>query len=421
MKKFQAGLLAALASALVMTMSSCNNDNLVEQEVEVDLTYGIDLSKNEMANCYIVTSPQTYVFKADNRFNLGEGLPVPPEIHPVKAKLLWQTVRGSISEVELWDWNDAPYVRFKVEKAEGNALIAVLNEYNKIEWSWHIWMPQTKVESVASTTGYEVMNLNLGAMNATPGDPASYGMLYQWGRKDPFPASATLTGDFETVGAPLYDINGAPVSIGHTSWTTDENNTLEYAISHPTECISNRAHYMNTRDWLNKSDDSLWGNPEGAEKDDDNIFFVNKGRKTCYDPSPAGWRVAPVDAFRDYSLTEQFTWVFSEFNVADTNGDGKIDLGDYNFGWHFMTGIGTPLYFPAASRYDGSYGMLMGSMSGLWGNYWSNSPYSQIPGGAFCALSFQIKDMNGSDFVAVSPAAGASKADAFSIRCVRDK
>ena len=106
--------------------------------------------------------------------------------------------------------------------------------------------------------------------------------------------------------------------------------------------------------------------------------------------------------------------------MADINHDGSIDINDYIFGWHFNVSSNTPLYFPAATRYDGSYAMLMGSMSGYWGNYWSNAPSSSMKGGAFCNLSFQTKDMSGGDVTTVSPSGSSSRADAFSIRCIRD-
>lgn len=384
-----------------------------------------NLSADEMANCYIVQAPGEYGFKADNRFNLGEGLPVPPELHPHSARMVWQSVQGSISAVSLEDLegkdgSKEPYIRFTVEKASGNALLALLDKDENIIWSWHIWMPEEEITGVKTATGYEVMNMNLGARTGKAGDPSSYGMLYQWGRKDPFPAAATLTGDTQTVGAPLYDIDNNPVMISNSSWTSSDCNTLAYSIANPTVCLSNYSYYSSSRDWLRESDDALWGNPQGDARDRETNTYPNKGRKTCYDPSPAGWRVAPADVFSHFTSSGGYAWDIADFNVADINGDGITDLEDYNYGWHFNMDSTTPLYFPAAARYDGSYAMLMGSMSGLWGSYWSNAPYSDIPGGAFCALSFQVKGMNGEDWVTVSPSGGASRADAFSIRCVRD-
>lgn len=407
---------------------SCSDDNTPdpdpkpqpEPEPPVEV---IRLDEKEMANCYIVQKPGLYQFKADNQFNLGEGLPVPPEISPVKAKLLWQTEPSLISSVELSEDEEGdPMVVFEVKKAEGSAVIAVVNEKNKIEWSWHIWMPKEEIKGVKINTGYEVMNLNLGAVSNEPGKVESYGMLYQWGRKDPFPAAPTLTGDVSTVGAPLYDINNTPVTINNSSWTDNSNNTLTYAIENPTVVMSNYPHYSLSRDWLKPtlSDDSLWGNPYGDYREMVSDGIVVYTAKSCYDPSPAGWRVAPAEVFIEFTTSHGYTWDFEEFNCEDISGDGVLNLEDYNYGWHFNVTDDNSLYFPAAARYDGSYAMLMGSVSGVWGNYWSSAPYSGLDGGAFCALAFQVKDMQGNEMVSISPAAGASRADAYSIRCIKE-
>lgn len=400
---------------VALAVACSDNDSPGDNDAKDSIT---DLSADEMANCYVVRSVGSFKFKADNRFNLGAGLPVPPEIHPDSAVLVWQSVPGSISSVEFESASDIPYIYFNVAKAEGNALIAALQD-GDIVWSWHIWMPLQEIEGIPTSTGYDVMNMNLGALNNLPGDASSYGMLYQWGRKDPFPTAATLTGDTQTVSAPLYDIDGKTVVISNSSWFSDTDNTLEYSIANPTVCLSNYSHYSVSRDWLTNGDDALWGNPNGFDPTGDNKY-PSSGRKTCYDPSPAGWRVAPADAFLNLTSSGGYAWEYEDFNIADINGDGKVDINDYIYGWHFLVSDTTPLYFPAAARFDGQYAMLMGSMSGLWGSYWSNSPYPGIAGGAFSCLSFQSKGYNGEDWVTVSPAGGASKADAFSVRCVRD-
>lgn len=376
-----------------------------------------DLSAPGMANCYIVTQPGNYKFKADNQFNLGADLPVPPQIDPKGASLIWQTVKGSVKDINL----ENGYIKFEVASTGGNALIAALDEEGNVVWSWHIWMPQEEVKGVKLESGYESMNMNLGAMNNTPGDAASYGMLYQWGRKDPFPAAATLTGTTATVSAPMYDENGQEVKIANSSWTDTDANTLEYSIANPTVCLSNYAQFASSHDWLREglSVDNLWGNPDGDFRDEVDYTYPT-GKKTCYDPCPLGWRVGPADTFHEFTTLGGYAWDAEDFNVADINRDGVVNIEDYNYGWHFNVADGEILYFPAAARFDGSYAMLMGSMSGLWGNYWSNAPYNKVSGGGYCALSFQVKDMNGNEMISISPAAGSSRADAFSIRPIRD-
>lgn len=405
---------------ILMGMNACSSDEDVptkDEEVVV-----VDLSATEMANCYIVQHPGIYKFKADNMFNQGPGLPVPPAISVDSASLIWQTVPSSISSVSLIRDEGVPYIQFEVAEASGNVLLAALDAEGAIEWSWHIWMPESEIQSVRTETGYEVMNINLGAMNNTPADAASYGLLYQWGRKDPFPAAATLTGDTQTVSAPMYDIENKEVKISNSSWSSNGDNTIEYSIANPTVCLSNYSQYSSSRDWLKESIDNLWGNPEAYSTNGTNKV-VNKGKKTCYDPSPAGWRVAPPDVFANFTLNGGYAWTFEEFYVQDINEDGIIDINDYNYGWFFYVNADQPLYFPAAARFDGSYAMLMGSMSGLWGNYWSNATYrdtSNTQGMGFCALAFQVKGQNGENWITVSPSAGGSRADAYSIRCVRD-
>ena len=110
-----------------------------------------------------------------------------------------------------------------------------------ILWSWHIWYPEAEVAGLNSKTGYEVMNMNLGAMHNTPGDVGSYGLLYQWGRKDPFPAAPTLTGTTATVGAPIYDgddneikITNSPSPIRRSASPTMRSSALRATGCRPT-------------------------------------------------------------------------------------------------------------------------------------------------------------------------------------------
>lgn len=411
-----------LSIPLSFSIISCEGNSSEPDVDPVPEDKTVDLSAAGMANCYIVQSEGEYKFKADNQFNLGAGLPVPPEIHPVGAGLIWQSGPDLISDIALTEEDGTPYIEFEVLNARGNALIAALDDEGEIVWSWHIWMPESEITAIPTATGYEIMNLNLGALNDHAGDAESYGMLYQWGRKDPFPASATLTGDQTTLSAPVYDIENAPLAFSNSSWGSMADNTIEYSVAHPLTVLSNYSQFATSRDWLKASlsDDSLWGNPEGDYRDSETNLFPNKGRKTCYDPSPAGWRVPPADVFRNFTTTGGYAWDFVDFNVKDVNGDGIIDLNDYNYGWVFNVSDKAASYFPAAARFDGSFAMLMGSMSGLWGNYWSNAPYSGMAGGAFSALSFQIKSQTGQEMITASPSAGASRADAFSIRCIRE-
>lgn len=400
---------------------------------------GIDLSAAGTSNSYIVAAPGRYAFDATVIGNGDTGIVdagfhvSSAEISPASARLLWQDYynkgngQGLITSVSLN--RDKSRVMFSTSDVfvPGNAVIAVYDDEDNILWSWHIWMPEQAVEGLGSVMGYDVMNMNLGATVNEVANPKSYGMLYQWGRKDPLPAAATLTGTTTTVGAPIYDIDGKELKITNSSWTNNTNNTLIYSVRNPMVCLSSYSHYSTSRDWLipEQSNDALWGNPEGhirIGKD-----YPNKGVKSIYDPCPVGWRVPPADVFQNFTSSGGYAWGDSEgnvpdFNIYDKNGDGKRGIDDYEYGWIFNLDEGVTSYFPAAARFDGSYAMLMGSMSGLWGSYWGNCIFesSYVPFGAYGVLSFQVKNQQGATAISLSPGGGAGRADAYSVRCIKE-
>lgn len=83
---------------------------------------------------------------------------------------------------------DVGYVYFTAV-ADGNAVIAVKDAGGNILWSWHIWVTGYDPNNEYDTwcIGVKMMNRNLGALSKEPEDGAlTHGLLYQWGRKDPF-------------------------------------------------------------------------------------------------------------------------------------------------------------------------------------------------------------------------------------------
>lgn len=85
-------------------------------------------------------------------------------------------------------------------KRKGNAVIAFKVDYT-IYWSWHIWVTDNTENGVTYSQDFETdlnnktfqvayMDRNLGATSADfIGNEweKSGGLLYEWGRKDPFP------------------------------------------------------------------------------------------------------------------------------------------------------------------------------------------------------------------------------------------
>ena len=193
----------------------------------------VDLSAGGTANCYLVTAPGFYKFKADVK---GNGV-VPSQLEsvagetaiaPKSALVLWyNTLQKSnnwvdespvyLSSVSL---DSDGYIRFYTPDVfvPGNVVIAAFAEegvtYENITvdenkcinnatllWSWNIWTAEGyDPESTAiNADGNVFMDRNLGAVISGLGATGSYepagavGNYYQWGRKDPFPTISDYT------------------------------------------------------------------------------------------------------------------------------------------------------------------------------------------------------------------------------------
>ena len=155
-----------------------------------------DLDTVGNANCYIITEPGSYKFKAvygNEPTNYLQDVD--------DAVILWETWNDN-SEVtpnsvlaHASFAEDFIILRTPETLHPGNALVAAKDAAGKILWSWHIWIPATPIVTAnfGGIMGVDLMDRNLGALVAAEaGDaevsPASYGMMYQWGRKDPFTA-----------------------------------------------------------------------------------------------------------------------------------------------------------------------------------------------------------------------------------------
>ena len=141
-----------------------------------------------------------------------------------------------------------------------------------------------------------MMDRNLGALKSglweTNGNNLALGLLYQWGRKDPFPNidDADMGGTSALAITRLrktYDAAGNALTADNTS--TDLSATSWRYINGKALSAEQIARYpMNftcaNSDWIDTPQDDLWGNPYSDEIGD-------TGHKSIYDPCPPGYRV----------------------------------------------------------------------------------------------------------------------------------
>ena len=259
-----------------------------------------DLSAAGKANCYIVPTSGDFVIDAATQGNseseqVGEW---------TSAELLWEDNRELITDL----YGDPESKRiFFSTAAAGNAVIAVKDASGKILWSWHIWAtdfdPNAKTLKYTNDNGstWEFMDRNLGALTVERGSFDSPGLLYQWGRKDPFPGTTAFTIMNEDY---TYEVDGEPEVYGIDNrvlpkfgLTAEFHGTIEKSIRNPAvfyamtykhtgvedeygeEIVEND---YKTGDWVDVSDDDYWG---GESR-----------KKTIYDPCPVGYKVPVCDA-----------------------------------------------------------------------------------------------------------------------------
>ncbi|MCR5549050.1 MAG: hypothetical protein K6F25_09905 [Bacteroidales bacterium] len=243
-----------------------------------------DLDAEGNANCYVITEPGGYKFKA-----VKGNDPVQFLAEPAEAKVLWETwnddsevtpgsVLASASYAE-----DYVILRTPDTLHPGNAVVAVMDENGVILWSWHIWIPETAIQtgSYGGIMGADLMDRNLGALVATEAtdsqiDVRSYGMVYQWGRKDPF----TAAGSFNSSTRATYA--GEPEEVAALQISLAESIANPRLLGH-----------VNNGDWATVPQNDFW----------------TELQKTIYDPCPPGYRVPNrTGDFWSSDLTTQAGW-----------------------------------------------------------------------------------------------------------------
>lgn len=285
-------------------------------ELDLDNSENIDISTFKLANCYVVDPDRLkdnegnyiydgYCFLAKVVGNGASGIissgaqtmyPTSEVIHPVSADILWESQLGLITDVEL----KFEYVRFKVPnpQAKGNAVIAVYDKNDKVLWSWHIWLTSSPSEQSFTIDDHNItfLDRNLGATAATCSNAdnalATYGLYYQWGRKDP------------SMGPPTY--NYSPINLNtapYYDFTSDEKTaaevaqfaqpTLQNSVENPMYLIlptsQTLSYFFN---WSYQRYDFLWGYNEAT----------GMTSKTIYDPCPYGYRVPSSELASLFSM-----------------------------------------------------------------------------------------------------------------------
>jgi len=364
------------------------------------------------ANCYIVAPSASITIPVNIKGNGGDvaGTGLSTTHTAASVGIVWQTASSLIT---LGTFDAASQtITITAGSTSGNAVIAAYSgasQTGDILWSWHIWV--TSYNPNAGTLyRFNTNNLltfmdrNLGATTATAATLTSLGLLYQWGRKDPFPGASAYTGitDGSYSSLPICDASGTTLTeltgttgTGIKHEVVSASNNLSNAILNPMMFYFGKDQTNVDYDWYTVTDtrssqnDALWGNA---------LYTGTPTTKTIFDPCPAGWRVptwkssySPWDVFGGSALNTSYSY---------TNGSWSAE--NYGATW---TSAG---FYPAAGIRSAGNGALTDVGGG--GHYWSASPYY----GNGVYLYF-----NGS-YVYPAHCSGDYRAYGFSVRCVQE-
>ena len=264
------------------------------------------LDSDGTANCYIAPKLNTeYSFDATVQGNGKNTKNIwALNLNGISARMLWESDSKVVEDVMFADSR----ISFSTGTVRGNAVIGLFDVTDNCIWSWHIWSVDYDPASTAQTyvSGAVFMDRNLGAITTDCTQPASRGLYYQWGRKDPFihPASCNSDERERVVYTEGFAFN---VSYPRNAGTESPYDviTVEWSIAHPTTFMSDAMYedweeWASVVDWLYNHHPNLWGN---VTTSNNNISKVSY--KSIYDPCPVGWKVPSPEDFAGIERVSQ--------------------------------------------------------------------------------------------------------------------
>lgn len=338
--------------------------------VSGDVVYGnaVSFSTNSIepsaeSNSYLVGTDDVVIIPVSKANSSALGTQISSDDN-ISAELIWMDNMDVVEDVFAYGNGSSGNVVVTTGNIAGNAVVAV-KVNNSVVWSWHIWVDEdpASVGTVTMPSGAVLMDRNLGATSKTVSEIGAVGVQFQFGRKDPFSASADFGTPSEVL---LYDLDGNNPEIQ----AVDGPKNLAFVTANPLSFV--KSQWV---DWCDEFVSTWWQSEDGS--------------KTVYDPCPVGWRVPGIEDYAD---------------LVDEHFDKSIEGGHnliYNEQSNFFAFTG--------------YREVLGNMDATanYGTFWVNSV---IPGDA--GIGSALSPSYGVGGTAAVN--GAPKARALSIRCIKE-
>ena len=273
------------------------------------------------------------------------------------------------------------YIYVKPGQKPGNVLIEIKSgkiKENPTLWSWHIWIVD-KYPTVLNVGKYggdgaatvQLMSHLLGAYEAVNSQYSAsaykeFGMQYQWGRKDPFPAHDVRA------NTNFYDGNGKPFDFLWEQKGDRANNgldnaqeargaamTMKQSIERPNSIVSHQSFWLYEcfpHRLVNNFKNRWvflypWNRPSRTGKPED------VGGKTVFDPSPYGFRIMS----QNEAVTLRFAYYNESKSGLKTPLPGSIYDGSFLNG---NTGGNEAIFAVAQARNDAHAGRYLLNSTG---------------------------------------------------------
>lgn len=315
--------------------------------------------------------------------------------------------RAGLSELsEQGGSGPGSYIYVKPGQTPGNVLIEIKSGKLKGKptlWSWHIWIVDEypTVLNVTKTgvgnngsESVQLMSHLLGAYEEvhTQYSQSAYrefGMQYQWGRKDPFPACDVRTNvNFYDGSGNTFDFlweqkgDRADKGGNDPQEARGASLTMKQSIERPNSIVAHQSFWLyewfphGNTDYFKKRWVFLypWNQPTGTGNPED------VGGKTVFDPSPYGFRIMS----QKEAITLRFAYFHDNRSGLKTPLPGTMYDGDY---LDNLSGGDEVIFAVAQAREDYAGRYLLNSTGGSGG--WA--PGSNTSGAYRRALTFSVR------------------------------
>ena len=304
-----------------------------------------DLSALGSSNCYVISAPGNYTFKADiagnGRLPYGTTGSTIMGVNPTdlmqdskKYAIDWLWASGtSFDEVATSGMTDAEVVSkiinnvglagdngeisiglaagSSLKTLSGNVVLALYEvgsngSVGNIVWTWHLWlgMPEARHFKFSATSdAYQFTNedwimldRNIGAETNVLGNPRSTGLFYQRGRKEPMIGFGDAAGSTTWTSNQIHTYRNTDVFGTKANWKANVSYSNYNTLSEPMSLIASIDYGTSSPYYY------AWNSASEVSE-----TSIANDTKSMFDPCPVGYRLPTTrewDNFKNVEFTD---------------------------------------------------------------------------------------------------------------------